>query len=276
VDSIDGAGMCFGIVNEHPESENRVDDPNTTRDATVSIYRYRHNLQRGMVLTAFRQWFDPTDKRLGRHVFHDSRSRKFDLAKAAGTKLPTEAVRWARHGGIFNQDVGCCVPSAGLGLLMTDPFSTGQTYTLEDVHALYHDVTRADGIRGVWPPTDTGSTGLALMKALKRRGWISGYSHAFKPEVAVAALVHGPIAVGTIWLNSMFEPVNGRIYLDPASGVAGGHEYVVDGWEPRTQRVHMVNSWGEDWGDSGGATIELADFAWLLSRRGDAVQPKMS
>jgi hypothetical protein len=232
-----------------------------------------------MVLTAFRQWFDPTDKRLGRHVFHDSRSRKFDLAKAAGTKLPTEAIRWARRGPVFDQgDLGCCTAAAALGLMMTEPlmYSDYQpVYSMDDVKAFYTAETRLDGIRGVWPPTDTGSTGLAAMKVLKRRGAITGYAHAFSPQVAVAALPWGPIAVGTIWLNSMFEPVNGRIYLDPASGVAGGHEYVVDGWDPRTQRVHMVNSWGEDWGNSGGATIELADFAWLLSRRGDAVQPKV-
>jgi hypothetical protein len=257
-----------------------VDDPNTTRDATVSIYRYRHNLQRGLVLTAFRQWFDPSDPRLGRHVFHDSRSRKFDLAKAAGTKLPTEAIRWARRGPVFDQgDLGCCTAAAALGLMMTEPlmYSDYQpVYSMDDVKAFYTAETRLDGIRGVWPPTDTGSTGLAAMKVLKRRGSIAGYAHAFSPRVAVAALVHGPIAVGTIWLNSMFEPVNGRIYLDPASGVAGGHEYVVDGWDPRTQRVHMVNSWGEGWGNSGGATIEYADFAWLLGRRGDAVQPKVA
>ena len=224
-------------------------------------------------MSSYRQWLTPTDPRLGRHVLHDSRSRAFDLAKLAGPRLPTTAIRWARTGPVFDQDIGCCTACAALGLLMTEPFATGPIYTLADAHDFYSAETRIDGVRGVWPPTDTGSTGLAAMKVLKRRGQITGYSHAFSPAVAVAALARGPVAVGTIWLNSMFEPVNGRIYLDPASGVAGGHEYVIDGWEPRTKRVHMTNSWGTGWGKAGGATFEWADFAWLLAQRGDAVQP---
>ena len=56
--------------------------------------------------------------------------------------------------------------------------------------------------------------------------------------------------------------------------MAGGHEYVVDGWDPKTQRVHMTNSWGADWGVAGGATIDWADFQWLLKQQGDAVQPR--
>jgi hypothetical protein len=233
-----------------------------------------------MVLTSYRQWYDPSDPRLGRHVFHDSQSRKFDLAIAVGANPPTEAIRWGRRGPVFDQgDLGCCTAAAALGLMMTEPFMYSdyqQIFTMDDVRAFYTAETRLDGIRGVWPPTDTGSTGLAAMKVLKRRGTITGYAHAFSPRVALAALVRGPIAVGTIWLSSMFEPINGRIYLDPASGVAGGHEYVVDGWDPRTKRVHMTNSWGTGWGKDGGATLEYADFAWLLGQRGDAVQPKMA
>ena len=216
-----------------------------------------------------------TDPRCGRHVFHDSRSRRFDLAETAGSKLPTAPIRWQREGSIFDQgDLGCCTACAALGLMMTEPFADGTVYTLADVHDFYSAETRLDGIPGTYPPDDTGSNGLAAMKVLHRRGQIKAYAHAFSPYTAVAALTRGPIAVGTVWLDSMFEPINGRIYLDPASAVAGGHEYVIDGWDPRTQRVHMTNSWGEGWGEDGGATIEWVDFVWLLKQRGDAVQPR--
>lgn len=222
----------------------------------------------------YQQVYEPTDPRLGRHVFHDSRSRRFDLAELARPHLPTEPIRWARQGPVFDQgDLGCCTATAALGLMMTEPFTGGEVFSAEDVHAFYSAETRIDRLRGVWPPDDTGSNGLAAMKVLKRWGLVTGYAHAFSPYVAVAALTRGPIAVGTVWLNSMFEPTNGRIYLDPASGVAGGHEYVIDGWDPKTRRVHMTNSWGEGWGDTGGATFEWADFVWLLGQHGDAVQP---
>src|SRR6476659_657963 len=128
-------------------------------------YRYRHHITRGAYLSSYRQWFDPADKRLGRHVLHDTRSRNFDLAGTAGAKLPTELIRWARPGPVFDQgDLGCCTAAAALGLLMTEPFASGPTYTLADVHDFYSAETRIDGVCGVYPPDDTGSTGLAAMQ----------------------------------------------------------------------------------------------------------------
>lgn len=216
-----------------------------------------------------------TDPRLGRHVFHDSRSRRFDLAETAGSKLPTTPIRWHRRGPIFDQgDLGCCTACAALGLMMTELFADGTVYTLTDAHDFYSAETRLDGVPGTYPPDDTGSNGLAAMKVLRRRGQIKAYAHAFSPYTAVAALTRGPIAVGTLWLNSMFNPVDGRIAVDRRSAIAGGHEYVIDGWDPSTLRVHMTNSWGESWGVDGGAEIDFSDLAWLLGQQGDAVQPR--
>lgn len=217
--------------------------------------------------------FQPTDPRLGRHVYHDERSRNYNLATFTVTKLPTQAIRWERQGPLFDQDIGCCTACAALGLMMTEPFSDGTIYTLDDVHDFYTDETRHDGIRGVWPPDDTGSSSLAAMKTLTRRGLIGGYAHAFSPLVAVSALARGPISVGTIWLDSMFEPKGGRIVVDQRSAVAGGHEYVIDGWDPKTRCVHMTNSWNTSWGQDGGADIDFDSLKWLLAQHGDAVQP---
>jgi C1A family cysteine protease len=73
----------------------------------------------------------------------------------------------------------------------------------------------------------------------------------------------------------MFEPSMGRLVVDKRSAVAGGHEYVIDGWNPATGQVHMTNSWGAEWGDKGGATLNYDDLAWLLAQGGDAVQPSL-
>lgn len=213
---------------------------------------------------------------LGRLQEHDVRSRAFGLAERVVAELPAVAIRWQRHGPLFSQDVGCCTACAALGLMMTGPFSTGAVYTLADAHAFYTAETRLDGIRGVWPPDDTGSSGLAAMKTLRKWGLISAYYHAFSPRVAVAALARGPIAVGTVWLESMFTPRNGRIVVERSSPVAGGHEYVIDGWDPARGEVHMTNSWGGDWGEAGGATLAYEDLAWLLAQGGDAVQPTVT
>lgn len=218
--------------------------------------------------------YEPTDPRLKRHVVHDSRSRRFALPTGAA---PTTLTLWPRVGPILDQgNIGSCTANAALGLLMTQPFSTGKTWTEEDALALYHEETVLDEseIPGVYPPTDSGSSGLYAMKALQARGLISSYWSAFALDAALAALVKGPIAVGSIWLQSMFTPDKaGLIAVNRRSQVAGGHEYVVDGFDPAKGAVRITNSWGTSWGVKGQAWIKTADFGWLLSQQGDVVQP---
>jgi hypothetical protein len=183
-------------------------------------------------------------------------------------------------GPVLDQgQVGSCTANAALGLLMTKPFSTGRTWTEEDALVLYHEETVLDEseIPGVYPPTDTGSSGLYAMKALQNRGLITNYLHAFSLDAALTALSNGPIAVGSIWLQSMFTPdKSGFISVNRRSQVAGGHEYVVDGYDPIKNAVRMTNSWGTSWGKSGQAWLAVPDFGYLLSQQGDVVQPTVA
>lgn len=218
--------------------------------------------------------YERTDPRLGRFVAHDPRSRAYTLPAGAP---PTKLTLWERVGPVHDQGAtGSCVANASLGLLMTKPFSTGRTWTEAEARELYHEATVLDEaeIPGVYPPTDTGSAGNYGMKALQARGLITKYLHAFSLDAALNALNTGPIAVGTIWLQSMFSPDSaGMIRVNRRSTVAGGHEYVVDGYDPAKQAVRMTNSWGTGWGKSGSAWLSVADLAWLLAQRGDVVQP---
>lgn len=228
----------------------------------------------------------PTSPLLRRHVVHDRRSRGYALADDG---IPQQRVMWTRQGPVFDQNtygpngdgLGCCTACAGDGLLMTAPFHRGRVFTPQDVLDLYHLETTLDDreIPGVWPPEDTGSAGIYLMKALKQQGLIVGYRHAFSIRSALAALKYGPIAVGTTWLESMFDPDRrGVVIVDPRSNEAGGHEYVINGFDPTGRGwVLMQNSWGEGWGRfrDGTAWIDLPSFAWLLAQHGDAVQPVM-
>ncbi len=216
-----------------------------------------------------------TDPRLGRLVNHDPRSRTYDLVHTVGAKLPTDPIDWHRDDAdVFDQgDLGCCTACAGLGVMMTGPFMHGTRYNLDSAHSFYHDETVLDDAPGTWPPTDTGSSGLAAMTVLRSRKLITSYFHAFSPTVAVAALTHGPIAVGTVWTESMFELKNDQLVVNRKSPVAGGHEYVIDAWDPKGRRVRITNSWGLSFGDHGRAWLKYSDFTWLLSQQGDAVQP---
>jgi len=220
--------------------------------------------------------YEPTDRRLGRHVYHDERSRRYDLATAFGATIPNKPADWHRDDAdVLDQgNLGCCTAAAALGLLMTEPFAQpGRRFTMDDVRSVYHEETIIDHYPGKWPPTDTGSNGLAAMKALRNRGLTTGYRHAFSPATALAALAHGPVALGTVWLESMFTVRRSLIVVDRTSSVAGGHEYVADGWDPGYRRVRITNSWGLGWGDKGRAWISYSDFVWLLAQHGDVVQP---
>jgi hypothetical protein len=233
----------------------------------------------------------PADPRLRRHVAWDDASRGFALPDplAFGHKIP-RAVQHVRQIPVLDQgDVGSCTANALLGCLGTEPFASQlaeRTYGKVDLPAfdealalaVYHEETILDEreIPGVYPPDDTGSAGLYAMKVAKRRGWVSSYRHGFSFSATVAALVNGPIMVGSAWLHSMFEvDRHGVIEVDRASPVDGGHEYVVDGYDLDRGTAHMTNSWGTSWGDEGGAEIRLGDLRWLLSSRmqGDVVQP---
>jgi hypothetical protein len=115
------------------------------------------------------------------------------------------------------------------------------------------------------------------MKALQNRKLITAYSHAFSIDAALAALVNGPIAVGTVWLDSMMTPAkDGTLTVNKRSKVDGGHEFVIDGYDPTRDAVRMTNSWGTGWGINGQAWIKTDDFAYLLSQQGDVVQPAVA
>ncbi|MGH3966290.1 MAG: hypothetical protein ACRDRY_24100, partial [Pseudonocardiaceae bacterium] len=170
---------------------------------------------------------------------------------------------------------GNCTANAALGLMMTGPFSTGAQYTEADCLQFYREETRLDNseIPGQWEPTDTGSTGLWMMKTLQNRGLITQYLHAFDLDSALGALVVGPVAMGSIWLRGMSTPGgNGILPVNRRDRVMGGHEYVVDGYDPATDLVELTNSWGTGWGIQGRAKMRAADMGWLLQQQGDVVQ----
>ena len=69
-----------------------------------------------------------------------------------------------------------------------------------------------------------------MAKALKALGLATSYQHAFSLDAVNAALQAAPVMIGIVWMNSMFEPDSeGLIPVDRSSGIAGGHELVVNG-----------------------------------------------
>lgn len=236
-----------------------------------------------------------TDQRLGRHVRHDSRSLRY----AYGV-LPKSAIvktRWTRRTQILDQgQLGSCTANAFTGALGTDSaqrsgltsatvkvdshdvFSTG-TFALDEDFAVsfYTLETQDDTYPGQYPPDDTGSDGLGAMAAGQDLGLVDSYQHAFSISATQSALMSGPVLWGTVWFNSMFDTDrNGFLVVSTSSGEAGGHELVLNGYDPATDTYSGDNSWGESFGLDGSFFVRGTDLKWLLSQDGDITVPKWS
>jgi hypothetical protein len=241
--------------------------------------------------------YTPTDRRLGRHVHHDSRSTQY--AHGVMPKDAIKSVTWARHIPILNQgQLGSCVPNNepefqgtdALGYTGTSTvtipkadtkgmFKAGSVWNLDEDFAvnMYRLVTRIDPYTGQWEPTDTGSDGLSLAKAMVMLGLADKYTHAFTYAAALSALQTGPVTFGIRWYNSMFETAaDGKITVDTSSGLAGGHQIFSRQYDADNDRVWVDNSWGpDDFGLDGRGYFTGTDLTKLLKSDGDVTVPHL-
>lgn len=205
---------------------------------------------------------------LGRHVEHDPLSKLYRAARAPVLKT----VKHARQAPVWDQgDLGDCTGNAMAGALMTDPLrQPSWSFDEKTARDLYSAATHLDGIAGVWPPTDTGSSGLAVAKAAKAAGYISAYHHAFGLQHALEALVLTPVIVGIDWLDTFDKPDrNGQVHVTSHSQVRGGHEIEAFGLDVDKKLTWFYNSWGPEWGLQGSFSLSWHDLDLLLQAQGD-------
>jgi len=216
----------------------------------------------------------PGAGRLGRHVEHNPQSRAYSVGTAA-----VKTVTYRRHGKPFDQgDLGSCTGNAMAAVLMTEPlWVPGRNLTEDDAVALYKAATRLDNIRGKYPPTDTGSSGLAVMKAAVKAKYIVGYAHSFSLEQLLGGLSVKPGVMGINWYDSFDSPKpDGECPLTPGAKIRGGHEVQLFGIDVKRKRVWCYNSWGPTWGGRKNGSFY---FSWktlkrLLAEDGDATFPR--
>ena len=212
------------------------------------------------------------DPRLGRHVNHDSMSRLFPYRAKQRT---LRSVLHEAHMPILDQgSLGSCTGHAGVGCLGRGGFFTtvndADRYQLDSAGAvaLYSRATQIDPFAGEYPPTDTGSDGLSVAKALHEVGEIAGYLWTFTLKDALDALQDQPLITGTVWRSDMFSPDPGGV-VKPAGSVVGGHEYVADEYQAERGLVGFTNSWGLGWGARGRFYMAAEDWGTLLDQQGD-------
>lgn len=235
---------------------------------------------------------------LGRHIEHDPRSRGFAVVPTASAGhtdkvwshyIPVLDQSDLRSQGIFLSGepdaLSSCTGNAGIGVIGTLPFwmkqvpslrrqlknaQTAETYAVD----LYASATELDEFPDTYPPTDNGSSGLGVAKAMVNLGYIRSYDHVFDGVTGmITALQDGPVMMGVNWYESMFTPKpDGTI--DISGAVAGGHEFTVDAVYIQQRLFRCVNSWTPEWGDKGCFFMSFDQSSRLLGEQGDIVVPR--
>lgn len=220
----------------------------------------------------------PMHPRLGRHVAHDPRSRAYAVQPTATSLVAT---RHEAFIDVLDQgQLGSCTGNAGVAAIYRRPYDVAPTWHWSygpdesGAVALYSAATKLDDYAGTYPPTDTGSDGLSIAKALKAAGIISGYLHAFTLQSALLQLMDTPLITGITWYNSMFDAdADGVLTVDPESGVAGAHQLCVDEYIPAAGNFPALvagpNSWGPNWNKNGRWYMFVDDWQHLLADDGD-------
>lgn len=186
------------------------------------------------------------------------------------TPTPTPsnlAIEWHDSHQLDQGQTGHCVGFSAAQFLNTlGSENKDDSLTDADGHAFYYACKVIDGE----PKKENGSSIHTAAKMLKARGSVNAYAWAANVnEVAQWVTTKGPMHVGTDWMKDMFQPdANGVVR--PTGTVAGGHAYIVVGYDPARDMFKFQNSWGPDWGANGYFYMTAADFETLLNAQGEA------
>lgn len=209
------------------------------------------------------------DPRLGRHVVHDPRSRNFAFR---GAEAPKRKFRHRLYNPRpnLNQPRGNCT---GCAACMVSNAAgnrvAGSVLGMGTADKIYSRATELDPWPGSWPPSDTGSSGLAAAQAAVELGIASHYEWVFGGhDELLAAVAVKPVSIGTWWYEGQMRPDPETLMIRPTGRKVGGHQFILYGWDPYYQ-AYDLHCWWNGWGDKGRARIHKDDVAALRADDGD-------
>jgi len=195
---------------------------------------------------------------LGRVQYWDVRNEKFPLdvsllsrarlaiARSLGIADPRNWRQWRRY---FQRQTPRCTAFGTATQVAADPIhqTTGwldRTFTEAGLEQLYQDIRAEDRRNG--RVFDEGGTTLAAMEVGKARGWWNRYEWATSFE-ALRTWVHNSasIVVGSNWYASSWDVNAENICPMPKPGEppAGGHLYVLRGYDPKRDLFTHPTTW---------------------------------
>jgi hypothetical protein len=138
------------------------------------------------------------------------------------------------------------------------------TFQNADGHKIYYMAKVIDGE----PGKEDGSSVHSGVKAMKQLGRVQSYYFGTTIDVIKQwVLEQNPVICGTDWFNDMFTPDADGVVV-PTGGVAGGHCYLMLGYDESSDLFEFDNSWGPSWGKKGRFFMHASDVETLMNRSG--------
>jgi len=212
---------------------------------------------------------------LGRHINWDQRSKARRVTRIVTD--PTSHFYTATNRNALTQRYGSCTGHSLAQCLNSSPFN----HSFDDVAAedFYSRATRIDPFEGAWPPDDTGSDGLSVMKVAKSLGYVSSYNHCFNLDDVIQGLQSGPGIAGINWFEGFDAPDPKTGIVMPSGRVRGGHQITIQGCDLEECLLWFRTSYGPTFGVthrglSGCFCMNFATAQAILFTDGDATFPR--
>lgn len=202
---------------------------------------------------------------LGRFAAKDPRDQNHTF----GAVLRKTPVRKSRTWGVIRPaldqgQTSRCVAFSWTQFLGALPIRTGSKAVRAEsaIDALYHNAQVLDE----WPGENYNGTSVrAGAKALQAAGHLSEYVWGSTlDDLRQFVMQRGPVVIGSDWHEEMFFPEKHGGYLVVEGANAGGHAWLVTGYNVTKDEFTMFNSWGPDWGVKGSAKIKAEEMQKLL------------
>ncbi len=205
--------------------------------------------------------------RLGRRFALDYRDAKFLTREVVAPTRPPRKT-WRLDARLDQGDFPHCVGYAWKHRILSAPVRSKHGDPVD----FYNGAQGEDEFDGPPPPYD-GTSVRGGAKYVQRKGHVRIYRWAFSTDDVLNTVGNeGPVVAGTDWTTSMFRPDAEGIIR--ANGmIAGGHAYLILGYDDRRSLALIHNSWGDTWGIRGRCWIPYEDLEELLRNAGEACCP---